>query len=262
MAAQFIYYFTAPAHVTSVMKRSYKKSFGASSSSNGGGGQRRRVAVRRPQATSGFRPQVPAARIGSNAIEKKYIDTEIDYADLTTQWQVHLCNGVATGDSYDTRDGRKTVVKSIQIKGGFHPSDTTVSDRVHRCILFIDKQNNSNDPTGAGAAATAEMTLLLRDPTDTYSMLNPVTSGRFQVLKDWTFSLNGTEGSNGNDGIAPKFKDIKLYKKLNIPVMYSGTGATAASINDKAIYLAMMDSVATGLGSRVSMDIRVRFLDV
>jgi len=194
-------------------------------------------------------------------MERKYIDTELDISDLTSQWNVHLCNGVATGDSYDSRDGRKVVVKSIQIRGTISPTDAQVVNRHHRMILFVDKQNSSNDPTGAGAPATAEMALLLRDNTDSHSMLNPVTSGRFQILKDWSFSLGFSDTTNGaiQD---PTWKDIKLYKKLNIPVLYSATTGGASAINDKALYIAVMNTASTGTGSKVFLDVRVRFLDV
>jgi len=220
---------------------------------------------RRPTTSARKRvrlPPRPQAAPKSNAIERKYIDTDVEVADMTAQWNVFCLNAVATGDSYDTRDGRKAVMKSIQLRGTMSNYDGGVLQRHHRMILFVDKQNSSNNPVGAGAPATAEMALLLKDETDSHSMLDPSTSGRFQILKDWSFSLGLNDGTTGYCQ-PPVYKDIKLYKKINVPTLYSGTGATAASINDKAIYLAVMNTVASaGTGSKLYMNARVRFIDV
>lgn len=129
-------------------------------------------------------------------------------------------------------------------------------------IMFVDKQNNSVDPVGAGAAATALMTLLLADPSDSHSMLNPATSGRFQILKDWNFTLGLNDGTTGYCQ-NPTFKDIKAYKKINVPTLYSSTLGDADAISTNAIYFAVMNTAASaGTGSTVYINSRCRFLDV
>lgn len=212
--------------------------------------------------TQGFNPRAAVARASTTAVEKKYIDQRIEVNDLVDSWYLWCLNGVATGDSYDTRDGRKIVVKSVQLRGTVQNTDNVVLQRKNRMILFMDKQNNSVDSSGNGAPATAEMTSLLQDAGQVNSMLNPTTAGRFQILKDWSFTLGLNDGTTGYCQ-NPTWKDIKLYKKLNIPVLYSNTTNSPASINDKAIYLAFYNNVSSaGTGSAIRMDMRTRFLDV
>lgn len=181
--------------------------------------------------------------------------------DLLNQWNVFCLNKCAAGDTSSTRDGRKIVVKSVQLRGGLHPTDTSTLDHSVRIILFVDKQNNNNDPVGAAAAATTEMGLVLASNTETISMLNSTTAGRFQIIKDWTLFIPGYAAGTGVSN--PKsWKDFKYFKKLELPTHYSGTTDSAGVINDNALYIAMYSDAATGTGSRIDMEARVRFLDV
>lgn len=237
------------------MKRTSRQAFGPASSSLAV--RRpvktiRRTPISRPVASFGFRGSRPGQK------EKKYTTVSISTGDVFSTWNVFCINKVAVGDNYTDRDGRQILVKSIQIKANLQPTDGGTVDHIHRFIVFVDKQNNSNDPEGNGAPAQAEMALLLDSVGNMHSLLNPTQAGRFQVLKDYNFVVSGTTGDRN-----PKcFRDFKLFKKVNIPVMYSGSTAAASAIMQNAIYVAYASGCTTGNGDQINGQVRIRFTDV
>lgn len=186
---------------------------------------------RAPFATRGFFGDPVSSRK-----ELKTIDTLEQRINPTTSINaptISLLNGVATGDDFNSRDGRQTVIKSINFRASCQPYGNTMSfgDTMRVMIVQDSQPNGATFLTGDLFSAT----------TATYGavgMNNLNNRSRFKVLMDKQISLDGAiyAGSVLTGG-NPATKTIKKYMKCHIPVQYSGTGATIASIATNSIYL-------------------------
>lgn len=162
-----------------------------------------------------------------------------------------------TGSDFTNRIGRKIRIRSVFIRGYVSKESgagTAASGpQLLRMILLVDKQPN-------GVAATT--TEVLKQATSV-SQLNLNNRERFQVIKDKTFILDPFDLSTltFNRLISP----VKVYKKLNIPVIFnaSSTG-NISDINTNALYMMWIGNVAAGSGSdgNAIVTTRVRFEDM
>ena len=140
--------------------------------------------------------------------ELKTFDTAINFAQSNTQTLTHL-TGVAQGDDYTNRSGRKIRAKSLQIKGSLTMSAAATNTHF-RMILFKDLQNQGTVPSAAN---------ILPD-IDDLRPSDPIFLKRFRIMWDRTIMLNERV-----DGNAP-VKAFKYFKNIDIPVTYSGTSGT------------------------------------
>jgi len=179
------------------------------------------------------------------------IDTaEATYA-LDTTGSITLVNGVDTGTDFTNRIGRKITIKSILLQGYTETQDTDVAATLCRVMIIQDSQPNGATPTIANifnaATSSAPLNLTNRD--------------RFRVIIDKWFVCgyyNKTATFSLGDQTT---RLVKKYKKCNIPVTFSGTAATIASIQSNSLLLVTLGNQAAGAGYAFKGSVRCRFVD-
>lgn len=207
---------------------------------------------------------------GLSDVELKYIDhyrvhtvpytadaAGADEADPATA----LClNAVGTGTGANTRDGRKIVMKSVYVEGICSmPISATGADypQVVTIALVLDRQTNSaqcqselvwqNDVAVSGP--TASFRPLVRRNLEYVDRFHVLWKKTY-VFRQPNFAVDtaGTGYTNGGDQI--KFK---IYRKLDIPVIFKDTGSTVSSIVDNSLHLHVFsdDNVGLVYSSRV-----------
>lgn len=213
-------------------------------------------------ATRGFRPNYGQYNRNFNKYfpEKKVSDIAVATYQVNTTGVFTLLHNPALGSDYTNRIGRKTLVKSIYIRGrvlleGSSPLGASSSNSQQaRMIIFWDLQ-----PNGLAPAVTD-----LLNTADPASQLNLNNRDRFRIVKDKVyvfdaFFYSGTYAA-WNRAIHP----VKCYKKLNSEVIFNGTnGGTIADINTGALYMFWIGSVAAGaaVDTNAIVSTRVRFDD-
>ncbi len=155
-------------------------------------------------------------------------------------------NLLPEGTTESSRYGRKSVVKSLFIKGVLKlPTTTTPADATDRLriIVYLDKQCN-------GAAVTSPSTNILTSATMN-SFLNKSNTSRFSILKDVTYSMNGMSGgpaSTTTTNYGPVTKFFKLsFPRLNIPIEFSSTTGAITEIrsNNLGVFVGSETAKAT-----------------
>lgn len=195
-----------------------------------------------------------ARRRGITRPELKYSDTAISAA-VNTTGSVSLLHVPVLGTDYTNRIGRKTVIKSVFLRGLLSRDNTTPSALSCQCrmILVLDKQPNGATPSIADILVNAT----------SYAQLNPNNRDRFRVIRDevWVLGPNGVGGTN--TFASPNSFSVETYVKLSIPVIFNGAnGGTAADINSNALYLVWIGNLASGNSDgQIDMTARVRFND-
>lgn len=186
--------------------------------------------------------------------ELKVTDTVVASANLTQIAGFVLLNGVTQGSDYNARIGRRTLMKSIFIRFSLVPNtaNSAPNGDFARVIVFYDCQTN-------GAAPIASDVLSVG--TDYLSPLNLNNRDRFKVLHDKIISMNPNVYTAGALTAGdPMNKYWKLFKKINMEVIFGGTNATVGSIQTGSIYLMYLSAGATSY-STLSYNARVRFID-
>jgi len=198
-------------------------------------------------ATTSYVARTP----GVKAItETKYFDTEVSgTAAIATTWVGSELDPPAlgclfaptVGNLYNNREGRKTYVKKLKIHGilNVDPLDQVAAPlqgTVIRLVLYVDKQSNASQSQGEqlmGSGTTSLYPLMFQ---------NPENFGRFQVLKDKTFTF--TNASLAWDGenmqASPLTRHFKWNLKFKKPflVNYNNTnGGTIADVVDHSFHL-------------------------
>jgi len=170
-----------------------------------------------------------SSRYGSGA-EKKFFDTDINFnfdatGEIPANGQLTL---IPQGDTESTRDGRKAVIKSIQIRGNmvWLPGAGTTASSVAYFYCILDTQCN-------GAAAL--ITDVFTSATMNQNLLNLNNSGRFRILKRWVIPQASGAGVSGAYG--GNQKSIEWFKKCNIPVDWSGATGALTEIRSNNIFL-------------------------
>jgi len=185
--------------------------------------------------TSGFYGRMT----GPGATEMKFRDDTLNFTfDSTgeipaTGGQLSL---IPQGDTESTRDGRQATIKSIQIRGALTltpGASATLSNTVYM-FLVLDKQCN-----GAAAAVTDVQT----GSNFGVSLRNLENNDRFDIIKKWTWDFNPVAGVSGAFNTVSKHMDY--YKKLNIPITWSGTTGAITEIRSNNLFL-MAGCISTG----------------
>jgi len=162
-----------------------------------------------------------------------------------------LLNGITQGDDYNNRDGRRTIIDSIEIEGRFAYSAASTTHPIDyaRVIIFYDKQTNGTVPLQSDLLNTS-------DP-DSFPSVN--TQSRFDILYDRGFVLPYIPSVNESNTKFPSFKK-KIWVKRG--VQYAGVGATVASISTGAIYLFTMGGQVAAANNAICYTVcRVNFHD-
>lgn len=220
---------------------------------------RKRANMGTVRATRGF-----AGNYGSSKGEKKVSDTSAGVVQVNTTGVITLLHLPVLGSDYNQRVGRKTLVKSIYIRGRVltEASNQVIGTAVlttslqARMILLVDKQPN-------GAAPAVTDVLVTAEPA---SQLNLNNRDRFSILKDkqWSFDPYSYTTASGVASMSRQIYSLKCYKKCNVETIFNSTnGGTIADINSGAIYLMWIGSGAAGTNTDCNAYIsaRCRYLD-
>lgn len=192
-------------------------------------------------------------RPGQLGPELKTIDTIASSQSLSTAGTLILLNGVAQGDDYNTRDGRKIIMKSINLKVYVSNIVNAIADGdLMRVMVLYDSQSNGAAPTAGNILQTVSA----------LAPMNLDNRTRFKVLFDKWQKINGFNYSGGvltaGTYTPPLFK---LYKKLMLDVQFSGTTAAIGSISCGSIYLLVLSQTSTGAAA-FDVDSRIRFTEL
>lgn len=205
-----------------------------------------------PKRTLGRPPMRPSAT------ELKVIDTASAQYAADTTGAITLISGVATGTDYTNRIGRKVMLKTIQVQGTVYPVDDNTQSGTSRVMVVYDKQ-----PTPA--VALPVMTDIL-NTSDGDSYMNLNNRDRFVVMADIKIPVgrvltSTTATQSLAYAVSPGIQHINIYRRINLEEIFSGTGATFASITSGQLLLVVVGTQAAGLGGQAQLTCRVRFAD-
>lgn len=197
-------------------------------------------------------------RSAPGSYEKKYFDTVYAAASIpaaggfTVSW-----NLLPQGTTKNQRIGNKCVLTNLNFHGQFtlltQAAASVVGDKI-RWIVFVDRQAN-----GAVPAAIADLIQTMPGATtDVNSFRNMDNVDRFVILKDKTYTLNQTtqSGSLGSNVVT---REIKMNKKVNIPLEFSSTTGAITEIRSNNV-LALIISLGNNL-TQFAGTSRVKFSD-
>lgn len=173
-------------------------------------------------------------------------------------------NAIAEGDGQSARDGRKYTITGVHVQGVLlrqnRNDQTEVGDaNWAKIALVLDTQTNgaqcnSEDVfTSAGSAAL--------------SFKNLQYSKRFKILHQEVICV--PPGQVAYNGVADQLEAggsavyFSINKKLRIPVICTGTGATVASIGDNSLHMiacAHTGGAANDNSIELAYTARVRFV--
>jgi len=164
--------------------------------------------------------------------EKKFLDTQVsaamnqyNTAGVCQSNFVLMDNGTGNG----ARIGDRITVTNINCHLTLSAAGATAAlgsnSTVARVILGIDKQAN-------GAVTAVTDVLQSADP---FAFRNMFTLNRFVILKDKlvTINMQAVTGSYWSE----VGRVLKFAWKGQLPIMYSGTGATIAQVKSNNIFL-------------------------
>lgn len=189
---------------------------------------------------------------GGSKGELKVVDLANATYACDTTGSVTLLSGVATGTDLTDRIGRKIMLKSVQVRGTIMNTDSNTSDQMARVMVVYDKQ-----PTGTAPAITAILTAARAEAFN-----NLDNRDRFSVIFDTKVAVAGiSDTATQSFAGSPTVHAIDEYRRLKHEVIFSGTGATAASISSGALWLVTVGTRAAASGSIFIANCRVRFTD-
>lgn len=164
---------------------------------------------------------------------------------------LQLLNGLATGDDYNNREGRRINICNINSRIFIFPNSAATSPTgdIIRYMIIYDNQPNGAAPAVLDILETANM----------FSFNNLNNRERFLILKDsWiplkSFAFAGGALTTGDPGFS--FEDV--YLDTDLTTTYSGTGSTIASIQNGSLYLLLMSYTETYY---VICNTRIRYTD-
>lgn len=135
---------------------------------------------------------------------------------------------IPQGDTESTRDGRKAVIKSIQIRGSLLYTPGASAQGSHICYLYVVLDTQTN---GAAAAITDVFT----SNACQKNMLQLNNSGRFRILKKMVFAFNNMAGVT--TAFSNIVKPLEFYKRCNIPIDWNSTAGAITEIRSNNIFL-------------------------
>jgi len=185
--------------------------------------------------------------------EMKFFDTALSFffdatGEVPATGQLAL---IPQGDTESTRDGRMAYVKSIYIKGFLRhvPAAAATASTLAHMYLVLDTQANGG-PAG--------VTDVLTSTTLSGALVNLANSGRFRILKKWTWAFNASAGVTTAYNNTSKY--IQYFKRCDIPMHFNGTSGAIGEIRSNNIFL-IAGSNADDDTVALSGSCRIRFYD-
>lgn len=178
--------------------------------------------------------------------EKKNLDVNqaspIAFGQATAT--VALLNGIAQGYTETQRVGRNVHMKSIFYRFVGNMAATTTGSSAIRLLIIYDKQSNTAQPPTT--------TILNADSIE--QPMNLFYNKRFIVILDEEIECLGTQG--------PQAFYRKGYRKINLPIEFSGNGAAITSISTGSIYSLVYQSGGLLVANPSSqLFTRIRYVD-
>lgn len=185
---------------------------------------------------------------GPTRDELKYLDTNFASYGGGTTGSVTLINGVASGSTQITREGRQCYWKTVQVNGFLDPHANQLEERCDVYVIY-DKQ--------PGAAVPALTDLFVQAIGG--SPLNLNYRDRFSVIVHKSFVLGLIDGTNYYSTI-PNTQKISIYKRVNLKTTFKGDSNAIGDISTGALYLVVVGSQATYYASPY-VNVRLRFAE-
>lgn len=162
-------------------------------------------------------------------VELKYVDVSTNTA-LASNATLVLLNGLAQGDTDETRTGNMIQATSINIRGWVQRTGTTSTSCPFRLLLFWDQQ-----PNGAAPAVTDVLTT-----NHVYGLYNRDNQKRFKILYDKVFCIHPQYTSQ------LMFHPIVIKRKLSRQVKYKDTSVgDITDITTNSLYYMLIADGAT-----------------
>lgn len=182
----------------------------------------------------------------NNRPESKFVDATFNSVNgCSTTGALSLLNGIAQGLTDSGRIGNKITIKSIYIKMSVVVGTVYGAWRV---LVIVDKQASGVAPSLGLAGVNSFITEI-----STRGHVDLNNRSRFVILKDIKGSTTPTDRPSVN---------FNWYKKLDMPVIFEGTGATIASISSGSIYVVCMgDNTAGVTCPSLYVHSRIRYTD-
>jgi len=232
---------------------------------------RRGVVARRARAMLNRRTA------GFLGIEKKFYDTMLVATALGADTGMaggeydpsatSMISTPAQGDTEQNRDGKRIVIKSVQVRGIVTTDGLTAQANLSSATacetfvaLVLDTQTN-------GAQLNSE---------DVYKNLQAQASGvaqplrnllfanRFRVLKEWQMTLKPSVASNNASAatisVNGDLQEFEAFIPLDLNVNFnSGTTASVANVIDNSLHIIAFAS-STAMTPKISYNARIRFM--
>ncbi len=163
-------------------------------------------------------------------VEFKFKQFNFNDIGVDTGGDMQLLNGIAQGDTLDTRNGDEITARRILIRGFFDNSNGTPTDCLVRIILCRQLLGKASTPTMNDILDTSAS-----DPINRAKNMDNKTD--WKIYADHTFAMD-----NSTHSLIP----FKMIYKLNNVVHYNTSGVTSAQIETNGLYLLTMSTVTAG----------------
>lgn len=217
-----------------------------------GTGHAKKPALKRQKSSKvQYTTSYDTRKLASIGAELKYNDLTLNVDANSTSVEVPLTT-IGTGTTALLRTGLKVLVKSVEYRVRMTNSALTQANVV-RFALVLDKLAQTEQCTWGTGAAVGEVF----DAATVVARRNILSSSRFVVLAEDTFTINADSGTGGAPSQCQFHRYVKIPEKYRL-VTWSGSSATIPVSN--ALTLMYLGSTAAGATDvNIEGTARVRF---
>lgn len=160
---------------------------------------------------------------------------------------------IAQGLDDGQRIGDSVRIKKIELRQFLSQSTAATAGDLFRTLIVYDKQANGAAPTFAQVITdnTAGGYLAIGTPNNVYISPGGMGTSRFKILYDKLNVFDQQVALAGTTSQISRENHIVL-NKLNLPINYSGTGSTVASIASGSVYILTVGVNNTNVTSSVA----------
>jgi len=225
------------------------------------GSARTRARFAKPGFSGAFAPV--RSKPETNAIDSNVGTTAVPIQATATPpaAALVLLNSIAAGDDINMRDGRELTIKSVELRGvlanALVASQTAPS--LARVLIVYDSSPNGAQPAVIDILADVSSTAHSDTNPAGLNFNNLNNRGRFKILAQETCSF-------GNVALATNAEQetayaISMYRKVNLPVVFSGIAAGIGSITKGAVFALIVGTTNAASAAHIVFfgQARVRF---
>ncbi len=237
------------------------------------GGAKRSYKRRRSAPTPRRARRINARTAGFLGIEKKFFDqVNTGTAILATSSPsggendpaANCLNAIAQGDQESNRDGRKCMMKSVQVTGIIY-QDTqqaqSAPDTTPICYiaLVLDRQTNgaqlNSEDVFVNPSAQSGLGCSLLRNLQFISRFKVLKSAQIVLPQPTVYFDSGSNTTEASGTVTP----FQMYVKLELPINFTGTTSTVANIVDNSLHIIAFCS-ANQTAPQLQYNSRVRFV--